>query len=682
MSTYFGGLASIYKSCKYTCTLTWAPAPIEWGVALTAAQLNAVNSCSTAVEYRIENGVLTLGALSPNDVGDYPAIVSAAETYTCNAAVGNATLQVTKRTPVIEWQVDGPNLSFPYGTLLTVEHHLKATAKYGGQVVPGNFVYRIVNGPVVNAGDKVDAGSKAVRATFTPNEPAKYETGVPATVTFDVKKVKPVLEWTLKKAGLAYGDQFTNEDQFTAKASYQSEQVEGTFVYKFEQNIGPVTVSNGFKPKCGKQGNGKLSVEFTPSNPTNYDAPDPLKPKNLTISKATPEVTVDDLASIPSGGWINDEDVVYTALYKGEKVEGAIAVTKQPNSIKPDTTVDCVLTFTPTDSEDYRTVPVTKSVGIVKGPFTITWDTPAAIDYGTPLGKVQLCAKGDTSPINFSYDPGHGDILKGGDHDIVVTATTTNRNYSNPKPLTRTIKIKRVMPSLVWTPAETNPSTALTDDQRNAKAQFSYKNYQGNTVVETVDGVFTYTPLVAGLTNAAPGQQVLSATFVPTDQDTFLTPPGAVTGTLTLKWATAQQLKDAGISQERVNKVLNGKVKENGDVIGGHSSNVALDNVNYRFTISNTRPNGVRDCQAGTFKKKKGDEFSNPKPNSHTFPPANWDDDAFLYAAIQTANAPESGTEAGAHYANVRRPGAPLTEATVRWKVTKKGGKVTAAYPV
>ena len=71
------------------------------------------------------------------------------------------------------------------------------------------------------------------------------------------------------------------------------------------------------------------------------------------------------------------------------------------------------VTFTPTDTADYKTA--TDRVNIVvnaKIVPTVTWAKPAAITYGTPLSGTQLDATASV-PGTFTYTPAAGTIPEG-----------------------------------------------------------------------------------------------------------------------------------------------------------------------------------------------------------------------------------------------------------------------------
>jgi hypothetical protein len=55
----------------------------------------------------------------------------------------------------------------------------------------------------------------------------------------------------------------------------------------------------------------------------------------------------------------------------------------------------------------------------------ITWATPAAITYGTPLSATQLNAS-STGAGTFAYTPAAGALLSAGTHTLTATFTPTN----------------------------------------------------------------------------------------------------------------------------------------------------------------------------------------------------------------------------------------------------------------
>jgi hypothetical protein len=57
----------------------------------------------------------------------------------------------------------------------------------------------------------------------------------------------------------------------------------------------------------------------------------------------------------------------------------------------------------------------------------ITWNTPAAIQYGTALSSVQLNATASV-PGNFAYTTAAGTVLKAGTHTLSAVFTPADTN--------------------------------------------------------------------------------------------------------------------------------------------------------------------------------------------------------------------------------------------------------------
>jgi hypothetical protein len=81
--------------------------------------------------------------------------------------------------------------------------------------------------------------------------------------------------------------------------------------------------------------------------------------------------------------------------------------------------------FTPNDSTDYKSASATVQITVSQTTPTITWPTPAAIPFGTPLGATQLDA---TSAVagSFAYTPPSGAVLPVGSQALSVLFTPTD----------------------------------------------------------------------------------------------------------------------------------------------------------------------------------------------------------------------------------------------------------------
>jgi hypothetical protein len=136
-------------------TITWpAPAPINYGTALSGAQLNASANLPGTFAYSPAAGtVLTVGTQAltvtfvPTDTTDYSTATAAVQ------------LTVSKATPVITWPTPAPiNYGTPLGST-----QLNATAN-----VPGKFLYSPAAGTVLSA------GTNTLQVNFTPTDGADY----------------------------------------------------------------------------------------------------------------------------------------------------------------------------------------------------------------------------------------------------------------------------------------------------------------------------------------------------------------------------------------------------------------------------------------------------------------------------------------------------------------------------
>ena len=78
----------------------------------------------------------------------------------------------------------------------------------------------------------------------------------------------------------------------------------------------------------------------------------------------------------------------------------------------------------------------------------VTWNAPASIVYGTPLGAGELDATA-VVPGTFSYSPAAGSILDaGGDPTLTVTFTPQNSTYYTTAATSTTITVTRATPVL------------------------------------------------------------------------------------------------------------------------------------------------------------------------------------------------------------------------------------------
>lgn len=176
------------------------------------------------------------------------------------------------------------------------------------------------------------------------------------------------------------------------------------------------------------------------------------------------------------------------------------------------------------DSFFGATALVTPLVQQVISAPTITWATPAAIIYGTPLSATQLNATatnlaGAAVPGAFAYTPAAGTVLTAGTQTLRVTFTPTDLNAYTVATSTVQLLVNKATPVITWTtPASIPYGTALSATQLNATG--------AGVAAGALPGTFVYTP-AAGVV-LAPGVHTLSVAFTPTDAANYTAGAGTV----------------------------------------------------------------------------------------------------------------------------------------------------------
>jgi hypothetical protein len=443
---------------KAPSTITWAaPAPISYGTALSASQLNATTTVAGNFYYDPVAGTVL-------PLGPHVLSVKFIPTDTANNLASTATVTLTVNqgaTPAITWAMPSP---ITYGTALS------ATQLNAVSSVPGTFTYSPAAGTVPHA------GIQRITATFTPENTALYTTAT-ANVLLIVRQAAPEITWAAP-ASIPYGTAL-GATQLNATSA-----VAGKFYY--------YPLAGTLLPL----GSHTLSVQFVPTDTADYLGS--TATVSLTVVQgATPEIT-----------WAVPTPIAYgTALSAAQlnavsSVPGTFTYTPAAGTVPSLGIQRLSATFTPTNTALYTSATAQVLLVVGKAPTTITWPAPAAITAGTPLSGTQLNAT-STVPGTFYYDPLPGTVLSLGTHTLSVTffPTDTAAYLSSQASVSLTV-VQGATPEITWArPASITYGTALSSAQLNA--------------VSSVPGTFTYTP--AAGTVPGLGIQRLSATFTPTN---------------------------------------------------------------------------------------------------------------------------------------------------------------------
>jgi len=282
-----------------------------------------------------------------------------------------------------------PSIILPAPGSITYGIKLSATQLNATASVAGSMVYE------PSAGTALTVGNHELAVTFTPADPTEYAT-VASTTTIAVNQATPVIEWAAP-AVIVPGT-VLSATQLSATAS-----VPGTFVY---------SPASGTVPPAGTM---ILSVTFTPTDTVDYTSA--ASSVSLTVQQGVPVVIWPTPAPITYGTPLSSAQLSATA-----SVSGAFSYSQPVGTVLPAGTNVLVVTFTPTDTTAYATVTATASLVVNQATPVITWATPSAITYGTPLSAAELNATASV-PGTFSYNPVIGAIEPLGANLLTATFT-------------------------------------------------------------------------------------------------------------------------------------------------------------------------------------------------------------------------------------------------------------------
>ncbi|HCE67629.1 MAG TPA: hypothetical protein DER40_08970 [Geobacter sp.] len=147
---------------------------------------------------------------------------------------------------------------------------------------------------------------------------------------------------------------------------------------------------------------------------------------------ATPVITWATPAAITYGTALSSTQLNATASdpVTAASIPGTFDYTPALGTILSAGTQALSVTFTPTDTVAYTAANSMVNLTVNQATPTITWATPTAITYGTPLSATQLNATASV-PGTFAYNVAPGDVLAAGIQTLSVIFTPTDTvNYS------------------------------------------------------------------------------------------------------------------------------------------------------------------------------------------------------------------------------------------------------------
>jgi hypothetical protein len=457
--------------CLVTPTITWpAPAPIAYLTPLSATQLDAAASSSGspltgnyAYSYSCvpasgpaTSGTAAIGTVLPAGSCTLSVTFTPTDTTDYSNATASVPLTVGQATPPITWPPPAP---ITYGTALS------GTQLDASSTVPGVF-----SPYVPAAGAVLTAGLQTLSVTFTPTDTNDYKTVIP-TNQLTVNQATPACSWPAPAA-------ITNPTplsaaQLDASCSWTvggvPVTVPGNYAYTYASasssgaaNIGTVLPAGSYT----------LSVNFTPTDTTDYKAYTGSVPLTVNPPSGTVVITWPPLTPITYGTALSSTQLDATATVGGTAVAGTFIYsasgvgTVKSGTVLPANPTPYSLTaaFTPTNKSYTAPSPYPNSLTVNQATPVIGWPTPAAILTTTPLSATQLDASatwkvnGVTVKVagNYAYSyacPSGsgtatiGTLLPAGECTLSVAFTPTDTvDYLPPAP--SSVKITVSLPTL------------------------------------------------------------------------------------------------------------------------------------------------------------------------------------------------------------------------------------------
>ncbi len=174
----------------------------------------------------------------------------------------------------------------------------------------------------------------------------------------------------------------------------------------------------------------------------------------------------------------------------------------------------CLMTATWAADNNYTAATATQSTSVASSlpQVTITWATPAAINYGTALSATQLDAaatyNGAKVAGTFTYSPAKGAVLGAEVQTLSVVFVPTNQKLNSTTSASVPLQVNQAAPKVTWNkPAAIVYGTMLDGTQLDATA--------------SVTGSFVYSPAAGTLLQV--GTQALGVTFYPADSTDYTT---------------------------------------------------------------------------------------------------------------------------------------------------------------
>jgi hypothetical protein len=330
----------------------------------------------------------------PVNAGTYTVVATFEGDERFLPASGSSTLTINKAQATISWSAP---VSLTYGTPLGPEF-FTATAD-----IPGTFTYTPEAGTILDASYPA---AHTIRANFTPADSVNY-----AVQSYP----RPVWVYRAMPTVRAFGGGFVYDGQPHAGS--------GTATGVGGVALTPVTVTYN-DSLAVPVAVGSYTVRATFEGNANYSSNSHAT--TLVISRATATVAL-------TGGTFTYDGQPHAATASVTGVGGValtpVSVTYNGSTAVPVSAGSYNVVATFAGDANHASASATATITIGQAVATLSWNAPAAIGYGTPLGAPQLNATASV-PGTFAYSPAAGTILGAG-AGRPLTATFTPADPAN-----------------------------------------------------------------------------------------------------------------------------------------------------------------------------------------------------------------------------------------------------------
>lgn len=409
-----------------TPAIAWATplAAIDYGTPLSALQLGAVSGVEGEFTYTAKKGD---GDAEPVDID---AILDAG-TYTLEATFapnsgnyGSKTIEneliVNKLKPAIAWKDDVTFAEITYGETLDEDAF---NANMDDEFYSFGSLSYFENDEAIDIRSVLPAGTHTITAKFEPTND-NYDTNT-AVATVKVNKKATEITWETADEDLTftYGAALSADKHLNA--TFTPADAIGEIVY----TEGEDTLAVG-----DILGAGTHVIFATLDESDNFLAAAP-RTKTIIVDPIESEITWETPAPIAFGTPISavelnataNTDGSFTYTLNGENAEG---LTPEAGNYT------IMVSFTPSSS-NYTTANASVTLKVTSVAAKITWATPEAITYGTPISTAQLNATADTEgEYIYSTHEGEsvryihiGDVLAAGTDSLFVKFIPESEDY-------------------------------------------------------------------------------------------------------------------------------------------------------------------------------------------------------------------------------------------------------------